>query len=69
MAEEGENGAEVVPIVGTRCPLCERPAAVEFQPFCSKRCADLDLGRWFDGAYRIPAEEDPEPDDDGFMDE
>jgi len=69
MAEKGGNGAEVVPIVGARCPLCDRPAAVEFRPFCSKRCADLDLGRWLDGDYRIPAEEDAEPDDDGFMDE
>jgi len=44
------------------CPICKRPlekseAARRFQPFCSKRCADIDLGRWLKGAYAIPAVE------------
>ncbi|MBL8667552.1 MAG: DNA gyrase inhibitor YacG [Rhodospirillales bacterium] len=41
-----------------RCPICGRPPATEFRPFCSARCADIDLGRWFGEAYRIPADED-----------
>lgn len=44
---------------GRRCPTCGRPAAPEFRPFCSRRCADIDLGRWLKGIYRIPTEERP----------
>lgn len=39
----------------SRCPICQRPCASEFRPFCSKRCADIDLGRWFSESYSIPA--------------
>ena len=42
-----------------RCPTCEAPAQHRFRPFCSKRCQDLDLGRWLRGSYRIPTEETP----------
>jgi endogenous inhibitor of DNA gyrase (YacG/DUF329 family) len=31
--------------------------ASRFRPFCSRRCADVDLGRWLKGAYAIPAAE------------
>lgn len=37
------------------CPTCGNPAIKKSLPFCSKRCADIDLGRWFEGAYAIPA--------------
>ena len=36
------------------CPTCGAVAMHETRPFCSKRCADVDLGRWFNGAYAIP---------------
>ena len=36
----------------------------KFRPFCSKRCADIDLNRWLTGQYAIPVEE--EPDEDGI---
>lgn len=39
----------------TRCPICAKPIDAGFRPFCSKRCADLDLHRWFSGRYAIPA--------------
>lgn len=39
-----------------RCAVCRKPEAAEFKPFCSRRCADVDLQRWFAGAYAIPAE-------------
>lgn len=39
------------------CPICKRPAEKRFLPFCSKRCADIDLARWLGGVYAIPAEE------------
>ena len=37
------------------CPICEKPTETAFRPFCSKRCADVDLGKWFSGGYAIPA--------------
>ncbi len=37
------------------CPICKRPSHPRFRPFCSRRCADTDLGRWFSEDYRIPA--------------
>ena len=39
------------------CPICRRETEERFRPFCSKRCADVDLARWLKGAYPIPAEE------------
>ena len=36
------------------CPICGEPAQGRFTPFCSKRCADIDLGRWLKGGYAIP---------------
>ena len=36
------------------CPICSKPEAEGFKPFCSKRCADVDLGRWLKGGYAIP---------------
>jgi len=38
------------------CPICSAAADAKFRPFCSKRCADLDLGRWITGAYAVPAD-------------
>lgn len=41
------------------CPVCRRPVVeTQYRPFCSKRCADIDLGRWLGGDYKIPTEED-----------
>jgi endogenous inhibitor of DNA gyrase (YacG/DUF329 family) len=39
------------------CPICGKPAIVEARPFCSKRCADIDLHRWLGGTYAIPVED------------
>jgi endogenous inhibitor of DNA gyrase (YacG/DUF329 family) len=41
------------------CPICGRPASPQHRPFCSARCADIDLGRWLKGNYRIPTEDPP----------
>lgn len=38
------------------CPLCKKPSEKAFRPFCSPRCADADLGRWFSEAYAVPGE-------------
>jgi uncharacterized protein len=37
------------------CPICQRPSEPRFRPFCSARCAEVDLGRWFSEGYRIPS--------------
>lgn len=49
---------------GVRCPVCRKPAVHDQRPFCSKRCADIDLARWLGGRYVIggsnaAADEDP----------
>ncbi len=36
------------------CPVCKKPTEKSYRPFCSKRCADVDLGRWFNGSYAVP---------------
>ena len=41
------------------CPICARETVADFRPFCSKRCADVDLARWLNGKYAIPSH-DPE---------
>lgn len=46
------------------CPECGGEIAPEFRPFCSKRCADVDLGRWLTGAYAIPASDVVDDGDD-----
>ncbi len=42
------------------CPICKAETQRKYRPFCSRRCADLDLGRWMTGAYAIPSEEPPD---------
>jgi endogenous inhibitor of DNA gyrase (YacG/DUF329 family) len=41
-----------------RCPICRKPAVERFRPFCSKRCADIDLNRWLKGVYAVPVKEE-----------
>jgi len=52
-----------ITILNTKCPICGQPATLHYKPFCSKRCADIDLGRWLKGNYvahtdEVPTEED-----------
>jgi endogenous inhibitor of DNA gyrase (YacG/DUF329 family) len=47
--------------MASTCPICRRHEAVAiYKPFCSKRCADVDLQRWFSGSYAIPGEDNEE---------
>ncbi len=39
------------------CPICKKTADEKYKPFCSKRCADVDLGHWFMGSYAVGAVE------------
>jgi uncharacterized protein len=42
---------------GRKCSVCNQPVQLRYKPFCSKRCADVDLNRWLTGKYAIPVEE------------
>ena len=53
-----------------KCPICSKLTDPVMRPFCSKRCADVDLQKWFTGAYAIPVVEEGEEDEiDPFADE
>ncbi|MCV2876450.1 DNA gyrase inhibitor YacG [Rhodobacteraceae bacterium XHP0102] len=41
------------------CPICQKAAVAAYRPFCSRRCADVDLARWLNGSYAVPSN-DPE---------
>lgn len=47
------------------CPICRKPADPAYRPFCSRRCADIDLARWLRADYVIPTPladpDDPKP--------
>ncbi|WP_306261179.1 DNA gyrase inhibitor YacG [Pararhizobium sp. IMCC21322] len=46
------------------CPICKKLSHRDSYPFCSKHCANVDLGRWFNGKYAVPViEEDPSSDE------
>jgi endogenous inhibitor of DNA gyrase (YacG/DUF329 family) len=54
--------------VGGKCPICGKPTVHAVRPFCSRHCADIDLGRWVSGAYVIAGgQADADEDgDEGF---
>ncbi len=60
------NNNSTKSVMGEKCPVCKSAVLEEYAPFCSKRCADVDLHRWLSGGYAIPAVED---DSDGIGEE
>lgn len=40
------------------CPICAEDTVSQFRPFCSKRCADIDLAKWLNGSYAVPSQRD-----------
>jgi endogenous inhibitor of DNA gyrase (YacG/DUF329 family) len=58
--------AKFEPVTGGpgKCPICGRATEHAYRPFCSRRCADVDLSRWLSGAYAIPGRPDAEEDGD-----
>jgi len=53
---EGANPKRAKSPKGPRCPICGKPAVQDYRPFCSRACADEDLGRWLGGRYVVPGE-------------
>ena len=47
-----------------KCPICGKPAEQAYRPFCSKRCADIDLSRWLNGVYAVPVQPTDEEDEE-----
>lgn len=47
------------------CPICGKPSAQQYHPFCSARCADVDLNRWLKGNYVIPGKPVESESDEG----
>jgi endogenous inhibitor of DNA gyrase (YacG/DUF329 family) len=51
------------------CPICRRAAKARAEnpsaPFCSDRCRQVDLGKWLNGDYAMPAEDADPSDGDG----
>lgn len=62
MSPENENEPQ------RRCPICRKPTVEAYRPFCSKRCADVDLNRWFTGSYAFPAVEEDDLDEEEAKD-
>ena len=59
-----ENQAKLVRLRPKRpCPICQTPSVHKYHPFCSARCADIDLHKWLGGHYAVPAVEQPDFDD------
>ena len=64
MSQHGQDASSA----GARCPICGRRTEQRWRPFCSRRCADVDLGRWLTGGYAVPTDEadiGADPDADG----
>jgi len=55
------------PTINSKCPICKKPSDYKYRPFCSKRCAEIDLGHWLRGDYKI--EDDVEEGSEGQKDE
>lgn len=49
-----EKKCDAAHIKAAPCAICHRPQTQEYRPFCSRRCADIDLSRWLHGVYAIP---------------
>jgi len=51
-----QHNGEPKPVHSARCPNCGKPSQIEFRPFCSGRCKDVDLAQWLSGMYAIPGD-------------
>lgn len=70
-ANDNHHGSKPDPdaTTGRACAICGKPAIVRYKPFCSRRCADVDLGRWVSGTYAVPVAPDETDEGDEIPDE
>lgn len=57
-----------VELTGRKCVMCKHPAVKQYRPFCSKRCADLDLGKWLNESY-VVSDDNPTDENDFSSDQ
>ena len=48
------------------CPICQKQTLSDYQPFCSRRCADIDLGNWLEGKYVLSGDKDLESENEAI---
>ena len=53
-----------VRVTAAKCVRCAKPVQPRHRPFCSQRCADIDLGSWFRGTYRVASDQGPDGGED-----
>ena len=63
MTSLAKDGTEDIPLKGRKYPICARPVIARFRPFCSKRCADRDLGSWLTEEYKVASDEEADLDE------
>jgi endogenous inhibitor of DNA gyrase (YacG/DUF329 family) len=68
-ANDNDKGAAEGELTGRPCPICSKPGVMRYKPFCSRRCADVDLGRWLSGSYAVPSAPEEAEDDEDIPDE
>ncbi len=66
MSDDPKPGDKLsgVRVAAPKCVRCAEPVQPRYRPFCSQRCADIDLGSWFRGSYRVETNEGPNPNGD-----
>jgi uncharacterized protein len=62
-------GSKPTGATAAKCPVCGKPTEHDYRPFCSRRCADVDLSRWLRGAYAIPDAAESEDGDEATGEE
>jgi uncharacterized protein len=67
-AARADERPPAVRVTAAKCVRCGKPVQARTRPFCSQRCADIDLGNWIGGTYRVVSDEGPGGPDDGSAD-
>jgi endogenous inhibitor of DNA gyrase (YacG/DUF329 family) len=65
MTDRSTPPLRAVRIIEAKCAICGKAVTADYRPFCSKRCAHIDLGRWLKEGYRVPTDEGPTEDESG----
>lgn len=60
-ADPRGGAKRIAPSEPKPCVICGKPRDPRYDPFCSKRCADVDLHRWLSGTYVVPGGPAEEP--------
>lgn len=64
MKDANVNTPKKIDSVQPKCPICGKVVSEKYRPFCSKQCADIDLGCWLKGIYATPSVDQTPPEED-----